>query len=172
MDSDLDVAEGLLAQGRDFTFENFSDGNESFPGQYGGPDKPEWVAWKTRTQKLVTRLALEHLPAFRLAQEGVSVSTAGYGAERFERAKSTLVKALESVVSSLRQDVYGELRTTQIKEVTPERRKLFADLFNRVFVVHGHDSGLKTDLERFLREIGLEPVVLHRQPDEGATIIE
>ena len=39
-------------------------------------------------------------------------------------------------------------------------------------MVHGHDSELKTDVERFLHEIGLEPVVLHRQPDEGATIIE
>ena len=38
--------------------------------------------------------------------------------------------------------------------------------------MHGHDSALKTDLERFLREIRLEPVVLHRQPDQGATIIE
>jgi len=42
----------------------------------------------------------------------------------------------------------------------------------KVFVVHGHDHALKGDLEIFLREIGLEPVVLHRQPDEGLTVIE
>ena len=42
----------------------------------------------------------------------------------------------------------------------------------KVFVVHGHDEIAKTNLEVFLREIGLEPVVLHRQPDEGQTIIE
>lgn len=42
----------------------------------------------------------------------------------------------------------------------------------KVFVVHGHDEVSKTNLEVFLREIGLEPVVLHRQADEGLTIIE
>jgi predicted nucleotide-binding protein len=42
----------------------------------------------------------------------------------------------------------------------------------RVFVVHGRDEVAKTSLEVFLHEIGLEPVVLHRQADEGLTIIE
>lgn len=42
----------------------------------------------------------------------------------------------------------------------------------KVFVVHGHDETAKTSLEVFLREIGLEPIVLHRQADEGLTIIE
>jgi predicted nucleotide-binding protein len=42
----------------------------------------------------------------------------------------------------------------------------------KVFVVHGRDEIAKTSLEVFLHEIGLEPVVLHRQADEGMTIIE
>lgn len=42
----------------------------------------------------------------------------------------------------------------------------------KVFVVHGHDEIAKTNLEVFLHEIGLEPVVLHRQADEGMTVIE
>ncbi|TKJ44929.1 hypothetical protein CEE35_05935 [Candidatus Aerophobetes bacterium Ae_b3b] len=43
---------------------------------------------------------------------------------------------------------------------------------NKVFVVYGHDHALKNDLEIFLKNIGLEPIALHRQPDEGLTIIE
>ncbi|KHA71243.1 nucleic acid-binding protein [Pseudomonas chlororaphis] len=42
----------------------------------------------------------------------------------------------------------------------------------KVFVVHGRDEIAKTSLEVFLHEIGLEPIVLHRQADEGMTIIE
>lgn len=42
----------------------------------------------------------------------------------------------------------------------------------KAFVVHGQDEVAKTSLEVFLREIGLEPVVLHRQADQGLTIIE
>jgi predicted nucleotide-binding protein len=43
---------------------------------------------------------------------------------------------------------------------------------NKVFVVHGHDIELKNDVEIFLREINIEPIVLHRQLDEGLTVIE
>jgi predicted nucleotide-binding protein len=43
---------------------------------------------------------------------------------------------------------------------------------SKVFVVHGHDTELKNDVELFLRSINLEPVVLHRELDEGLTIIE
>ncbi len=39
-------------------------------------------------------------------------------------------------------------------------------------IVHGHDERLKNQLEIFLTEIGLRPVILHRKPDEGMTIIE
>jgi len=42
----------------------------------------------------------------------------------------------------------------------------------KIFIVHGHDHNLKSDLEVFIKEIGLEPVVLHREPDKGLTVIE
>lgn len=42
----------------------------------------------------------------------------------------------------------------------------------KVFIVHGHDEIAKTSLEIFLREIGLDPIVLHRKADQGLTIIE
>jgi len=54
---------------------------------------------------------------------------------------------------------------TKLDDVKPKRS-------NKVFVVHGRDEVSKTSLEVFLRENGLEPIVLHRQADEGLTIIE
>ncbi len=41
-----------------------------------------------------------------------------------------------------------------------------------VFVVHGHDEKLKTQVEQFLERLGLQPIILHKQPDQGQTIIE
>ena len=43
---------------------------------------------------------------------------------------------------------------------------------NKVFVVHGHDQELKNDVEIFLKNIGLNPIVLHREVDEGLTLVE
>lgn len=42
----------------------------------------------------------------------------------------------------------------------------------RVFVVHGHDNEVKTVVARLLEQLGLEPVILHEQPNAGLTIIE
>jgi len=61
-------------------------------------------------------------------------------------------------------------RREQSKE--PEKQNKGAEYSRKIFVVHGHDEMLKNDTERFLRELGLEPIVLHRQPDKGLTIIE
>ena len=42
----------------------------------------------------------------------------------------------------------------------------------RVFIVHGHDDGLKETVARYLTKLQLNPVVLHEQPNQGKTIIE
>jgi len=165
MDSAIDMVDRLLDEGRGFTFSNFCYPNDRYPGEYAGEDTPEWLAWKTRARNIVQELCSENSSASRLAREGYRTVTKGNGPDMFERAKSTLLKALEIVDSALKEDVYGELRAA-------ESKKKSAVLSNRVFVVHGHDHALQTDVERFLKEIGLEPIVLHRQPDSGATLIE
>ncbi len=43
---------------------------------------------------------------------------------------------------------------------------------HRVFVVHGHDHGLRAELARFLERLGLDVVILDEQPRAGRTIIE
>lgn len=42
----------------------------------------------------------------------------------------------------------------------------------RLFIVHGHDAEAKESVARFVERIGLEPVILHEQPNSGRTIIE
>lgn len=43
---------------------------------------------------------------------------------------------------------------------------------NSVFIVHGHDEGLKEAVARFLEKIKVKPVILHEQINNGMTIIE
>ena len=42
----------------------------------------------------------------------------------------------------------------------------------KVFVVHGHDEGMKSSVARFLEKLDLQPIILHEQPNGGKTIIE
>lgn len=45
-------------------------------------------------------------------------------------------------------------------------------MLSKVFVVYGHDTAAKTELEAMLRRWKLEPLILDQLPNEGQTIIE
>ncbi len=164
MDSNIDLLRQLIAEGEQFTFTNFCYRNES-GREFGGEDTAEWLAWKARARNLINRINSETSPAVKLAKEANEIMTRGNYQDKFDRAKSTFIKALQLSLEAVTDDAFGELRTTISKATSP-------NLSNKVFIVHGHDHALKTDVERFVHQIGLEPIVLHRQPDKGLTIIE
>ena len=43
---------------------------------------------------------------------------------------------------------------------------------NKVFVIHGRDDAARETVARFLERLGLKPVILFEQPNQGRTIIE
>lgn len=43
---------------------------------------------------------------------------------------------------------------------------------NKVFVVHGHDTASRAEVELFIKKIGYEPIILFKQASGGKTIIE
>jgi predicted nucleotide-binding protein len=45
-------------------------------------------------------------------------------------------------------------------------------LSKKVFVVHGHDDGMRETVARYLEKLGLNPIILSEQPNAGKTIIE
>jgi len=42
----------------------------------------------------------------------------------------------------------------------------------RVFIVHGHDEAIEVKASQLIKDLGLEPVILHEESDKGQTIIE
>jgi len=43
---------------------------------------------------------------------------------------------------------------------------------NEIFIVHGHDEEMKQTVARTLEALKLQPIILHEQSNQGATIIE
>lgn len=77
------------------------------------------------------------------------------------------IEYLESLVqksSLLPSDVPAKV--TELKNAGQSMKS------KRVFIVHGHDSALRTQVELFVKNLGYEPVVLFKQPNQGSTIIE
>lgn len=61
--------------------------------------------------------------------------------------------------------------------VTPEKNNIkhiskIESSGNNVFIVHGHDEGLKKEVAQLIQSLSLKPVILHEQPNQGRTIIE
>lgn len=162
MESTLEQLKRLLRDGQAFDFNNFSHQKDP---TYAGPDRPEWLAWKTRAKNTIYgALSEESAPMVMLARAN-NIPTQGYGPEDFNHQKALMLSAVQHAIRILEEDVFGEKKA-------PKSKSSSGALSNRVFVVHGHDHATKTELEVFLSGLGLEPVVLHRQPDQGKTVIE
>lgn len=65
---------------------------------------------------------------------------------------------------------HARIESQQVANQPPQ----LASAFNQpqVFIVHGHDEIAKLDIATFIRELGLEPIILHMQASGGRTIIE
>jgi len=70
---------------------------------------------------------------------------------------------LENLLNTMIQDI--ELSKGNENEVKIKAKKT-------VFIVHGTDHESVNELKIFLKEVGIEPIILHEQPSRGLTIIE
>ena len=161
MEQSKNQLEKLIEIGSQFTYENFSTKSEH---GYTESLSPEWVSWETRCTGILKSLFDEKSAQVKALQTALDVPIIGWGNAKFELRRSYIIGVLQTAVEIIENDIFNEIKKQRAK--APEK------LSNKVFVVHGHDDLSKTSLEIFLNEIGLEPIVLHRQADEGQTIIE
>ncbi|MDD9988065.1 MAG: nucleotide-binding protein [Spirochaetaceae bacterium] len=78
-------------------------------------------------------------------------------------------KITRSAIIPFGRDFARHLR--QNRSSMPPSRDEPSDL-GRVFVVHGHDEAPREMVARQISDLGLEPVILHEQPNQGMTVIE
>lgn len=76
-----------------------------------------------------------------------------------KKAMSLIDSFLERMDFSVETD-----KTAQSKDEVAKKK--------RVFIVHGHDSNVRNEVELFVRNIGYEPIILCKRADKGNTIIE
>jgi hypothetical protein len=90
------------------------------------------------------------------------------GEQRYKDMWGFAVRELLTVLHTMLEDI----RLFGLPDTNTGVRVLNKPLSNRVFVVHGRDEEMKQTVARVLTKLGLEPIILHEQPDEGQTIIE
>ena len=91
-----------------------------------------------------------------------------YYQDAYESGLESAAAVLESMIDEIKE--YWDDTDQPIP--TSDTRVSSRKASNEVFVVHGKDDGAKETVARFLTKLGLEPVILHEQPNQCRTIIE
>lgn len=69
-------------------------------------------------------------------------------------------------------DIEGSVLTLKGKEKLTEYLSKEKVMNNEIFIVHGHDGALKTEVARTIEKVGLNVTILHEKPSSGLTIIQ
>lgn len=124
---------------------------------------PEFKTWKNQVERLISKhcgaesLELIQFKKIRFAPVMYSnVMVYDDSAEEFKNGLMTVKGMLECFFEEWEED--------EIMDKNIDNKK--------IFIVHGHDEGLKYRIARMLDVIGLEPIILHEQASTSKTIIE
>lgn len=85
---------------------------------------------------------------------------------------------LSAEIDSIIKEIEAEIMPKQIDQLPQKNGKsdqtisLQSKGKSKVFIVHGRDDYPKEIVAQFLKNVGLEPIILHEQPNKGRTIIE
>lgn len=148
--------ENLITEGQQFTWSNFATHN---PNDFPDAEKPDYISWKTKVETILEATFGKTSPVFKTYAKHKEFDVLGNYGDKFEGAQNHILGSLKS-----------SLELLNFKLVEKEVEIKFNS--KKVFIVHGHDEELKNQTEIFLNEIGLEPIILHRQADQGQTVIE
>lgn len=77
------------------------------------------------------------------------------------------IKMLESCIEQLETEI--ELSKSNTGRIETQEETIVG---NDVFIVHGRNHGIKETVARFIHKLGLNPIILHEQPNLGRTLIE
>ena len=138
-------------------------------------DSSEFEKWHRNTKVAIEKTFLNEpskLEDFLSITYSLRVASDVTPDSEFQRAYVRgLEKAtarLESMIEEIQEyweDEHQQPKPPPVRENRPLDTK-------EVFIVHGRDDAAKETVARFLDRLGLSPVILHEQPNQGRTIIE
>lgn len=89
-----------------------------------------------------------------------------------EISKEMLENAQKSMRQQLREMQKERYEDGMLMNASQEVSMKKAKEYKKVFIVHGHDNGLKQEVARLVEKQGLEAIILSEQANRGKTIIE
>lgn len=128
--------------------------------------RSEFEAWIKKSADTLERLFPAGSAPSDLANKAESASRnipRGRGEGAFRSCLETMKQALKEGLTEIEDEFYTHAGGRDEEDGIVQT--------NKVFLVHGHQGELKEQVARFVRKIGLEPVILHEQATGGSTTI-
>ncbi|WP_310442400.1 nucleotide-binding protein [Sulfurimonas sp.] len=131
--------------------------------------------WNDFNNELLKRLftSNEYQRAYMWSGDHVVAYNNFYGelsySEKFASLKKNLIDKVDYLETLIEKLELIPVANSVVSKVASQNEIVKN---KKVFIVHGRDELAKTCLETLLHEMGLETIVLHRQADEGQTVIE
>jgi predicted nucleotide-binding protein len=88
----------------------------------------------------------------------------------YERSRERSIALLKQAIQGLEErkdDLGSSMQVLEDHSATEDA----PEMSQRIFVVHGRDGEPREAVARFLQKLGLEPVILHEQPNKGRALI-
>ena len=92
-----------------------------------------------------------------------------YSSFRYSRE---IVSRDEQYTKDITDEILEEAQNSLDTAVSELKKEIPIYSNHKVFIVHGRDTLLRTQVENVLRALGLEPIILQEQANNGKTIIE
>ncbi|MEI6574438.1 MAG: nucleotide-binding protein [Alphaproteobacteria bacterium] len=84
--------------------------------------------------------------------------------------KQKSIALLNQAIKSLEEEI--EFDTQNSKTLEAEINLISKPHSKRIFIVHGHDDGMREAVARFLEQNDFQPIILHEKANQSRTVIE
>lgn len=139
-------------------------------------NRPRWKDWEEQTDdeiEMPTNFEDAKFYVYDIYKRVAEKGSEGYDLvwRYFPERNSTINDRIQNVNDQLLQYLTESLK--DIIGANPEQEDQIKRVSgNTVFIIHGHDGYLKTQVQLLLQRAGVNSIVLHEQPDIGRNIIE
>lgn len=136
--------------------------------------KDAFKAWESMTQACLEKAFGLHSPNIsKVIDIGkYGFFSMGNSESYYENIRAENLTSKISMLKSQIEILEMEESLSGETEKTNANNDIVHPSTNKIFLVHGHNEGIKNSVARFLEKLELQPIILHEMPNIGRTIIE
>ena len=135
---------------------------------------PKFKKWHRNTEIAITNIFgnSRHIGDFKDVRYQLMGITSSTSQNEFMQAYLRGLDSADAVLESMLDEIDEYWEDDTNTSAPSPSGKIFQPDTNKVFVIHGRDTGTRDMVARFLERLKLKPVILSEQSNKGLTIIE